>query len=115
MSNKTSHPQAELLTAIAEGKELQLFTGARQWIDCDGNTALAYVNMYVNANAVKLCVRIKPELEPDVVKFANIYKDCVGFFHRTLDEANREADPQSIGVLKITINGETGKVSAEVV
>lgn len=111
MSNKTPHPQAELLTAIAEGKELQLFTSAGQWIDCDGKTALAYVNMYVNAYAVKLSVRIKPEVKPDreCLMVVQLNEGC-------LYPSMRRPEHYEHHNLHLVFDGETGGLkSAEVV
>ena len=56
--------------------------------------------------------RVKPEPKPDVVRYCNVYRD------HTMGYANDMARASSgvrIGCVRITIDGETGKLSAEVV
>jgi len=111
---KTPHPQAEFLAAIAEGKQMEFSTDSVNWTNCNGDTALLYINHYL-AGISKLNVRIKPEPKPDVVFYVNIYPSGVGPTHRAIELAESSFDASRVGILKITINGETSKVSAEVV
>ena len=61
--------------------------------------------------------RVKPEPKPDVVKYASVHPDGgIGLSYPSI--AVVKSRPRSIcpvGIIRITINGETGKISAEVV
>lgn len=61
--------------------------------------------------------RVKPEPKPDIVSYTNVYPSAsTGVSHETLEEANKIMQNDRVAVIKITINGETGKLkSAEVV
>lgn len=104
---KTPHKHAEILRAIANGETVQIMQ-CGEWIDRDASAAL-------NELAQDHEVRIKPEPKPDIVWYVNIYKDGIGGSHKTLDSALAGFEVPPFGTVKITINGETGKTSAEVV
>lgn len=105
---KTPHRYAGVLRAIANGEQMQWKNSSGHWTDCDADVALR-----VMFDSYEL--RIKPEPKPDIVWYVNIYKDGIGGSHKTLDSALAGFEVPPFGTVKITINGETGKTSAEVV
>lgn len=107
----TEHPKAELLRAIAEGKQMQVqynnWDG--RWVDCDAETALYRV--YTCAPT-----RIKPEPKPDVVRYKiiSVY-DGSSSVEEAMAGYWRFSGCGACAVVKITTSGETGKVSVEAV
>ena len=62
--------------------------------------------------------RVKPEPKPDVVRYFNVYGDhSMGCAHVSVVVAAASATNNiaRIGCVRLTIDGETGKISAEVV
>ena len=117
----TRHPQADILEAIAAGKQCQhrYRRHERQefsdWSDEDP-TIILHV---MSAGASRSEVRIKPEPKPDVVLYTRF----------SFDNKNPRNGPDDCGLniyltrclgvfdsLKLTFSGETGKlISAEVI
>jgi hypothetical protein len=93
---KTPHKHAELIKAWADGAEIQLKLNAVQWGDC--------VDPYWNPD---LEYRIKPEPKPDVVRWC--------WATGRMGEREDHFGENGSANLKITFDGETGKLkSAEV-
>ena len=94
------HKHADLIHAWADGAEIEGRIPGGEW-------KLAVPNWYLYCE-----YRIKPEPKPDVVRYCNVYSD------HTMGCANDMARASSgvrIGCVRLTIDGETGKLSAEVV
>ena len=96
---KTPHKDAELLSAIANGEQMQR-KNDDEWIDCSAEAALYRL-------ALGMTTRIKPEPEPDVVQFYRIDVNCNNY--AVTDERGTYDN------LRLTFDGETRKLkSAEV-
>ena len=88
---KTPHKHATLIKAWAEGATIQYFSCNNKWEDCvmnrpgwdEGTT-----------------YRIKPEPRPDVVSYTRVGGFALGIFRLETDD------------LKLTFDGETGKLKA---
>jgi len=100
----TEHKHAAVLRAIADGKVVQWQSMADQgWNDQHGA-----INPFIDHH---LEWRVKPEPKPDVVRYDFVRKA----YFTTLEEARRDAPP-GCGVVRLTIDGETGKLkSVEIV
>ena len=99
----TPHTDADLLRAVADGKQMQRKEWD-EWVDCTHETALVRISM-------GMPTRVKPEPKPDVVRYI-AYVPCTGF--GSLEEVKRSWREFSV-YIKATTNGETGKVTVEVV
>lgn len=87
---------------------------ASRWTDTQGNLAIYYMSGWEEHE-----FRIKPEPKPDDVYYLGLYKSNTGLVSQTwksrdhvykaLNSYEREA------VIKVTKNGETGKLSVELV
>lgn len=106
------HKHAEVLRAIADGKVVQWKSSAGQWIE--GSLSL-------NPLAHPMFEwRVKPEPKPDVVRFVNVYVDgllplSLGEMRHSVEECNKVNFSSASAVAKFTVNGETRKVSVEIV
>lgn len=98
----TIHPNAEVIKAWAEGKVIQWFNDEdKVWTDYD-----AHMDCYGPWSNSDDVWRIKPETKPDVVKYACVDTHC----------AIVGSAQEVTGNLKLTFDGETGKLkSAEVI
>jgi len=104
----TRHPQADILEAIAAGKQCQYVhrSSLLGWVDGGAPEILPLL-----VGDTDYYVRVKPDREPDVVMYTPIsmqtaYDDNVYF----------EAHQTSRDSLKLTFDAETGKlISAEVI
>jgi hypothetical protein len=98
------HKHADILIAIAEGKEVQWrISGDDGWFEAE-------FKPYTPLTNPNFEWRIKPEPKPDVVEFLNIYRGG----YKTKEEAIY-CGSNAPGVIKTTFDGETGKLkSAEV-
>lgn len=97
----TPHTDADLLRAVADGKQMQR-KDWDLWVDCTHETALVRISM-------GMPTRVKPE--PDVVRYI-AYTPWTGF--GSLEEVKSNWREFSV-YIKATTNGETGKVTVEVV
>lgn len=103
---KTPHKHAEVIKAWADGAEIQVRgkLDIDKWTDVVGpiwNECCQY--------------RIKPEPKPDVVRCGIIVDSSWGYSTEKLARQYEELRPAA-GLLKLTFDGETGKLkSAEVV
>lgn len=97
---KKPHKHAELIKAWADGAEIQWYdnsTREHRWFDCAPNRP---------SWCEKVLFRVKPEPKPDVVRWV--------WATTGIGEASF-ADFEKSPNLKLTIDGETGKLkSAEV-
>ena len=101
----------EVIRAWLDGKTVQVLDGD-DWKDCAPFNGLFYLPDF----HVDWEYRIKPEPKPDVVRYVNVYKSCVGASSASKRDCIECADKGSLGIIKYTIDGETGKLkSAEVV
>ena len=103
------HKHAAVLRAIADGKAVQFKqpNGQFDWWDIEFSQMKSGYDPFTYPHYEW---RIKPEPEPDVVRYVNLYdtEACVNRFHAL------GAD-DLLGTIKATIDGETGKLkSAEV-
>jgi hypothetical protein len=106
----TPHKHAEVLRAIADGKEVQFsHMHTTTWHDMKAG-GIGYdplTNESWNW-------RVKPEPKPDFVNYFNCYDNCIGVFYQTTSDLPLGSD--AVGRIKVTFCGETGKLkSAEVV
>jgi len=98
---------ADVLIAWAQGKDVQ-FQGngmyrPSTWTDYTVNCPPGITSQLHEW-------RIKPEPKPDVVYYENIYPETA----QSLEVSERRRCRGCLCTIKITINGETGKVTAEV-
>ena len=99
------HKHADLIHAWADGAEIE-FYDITHWVHMP------------KPNWVDAAIyRVKPEPKPDVVKYASVHPDGgIGLSYPSI--AVVKSRPRSIcpvGIIRITIDGETGYLSAEVV
>ena len=92
---KTPRPHADLIKAWADGAEIESKYRDGRWTDCGSP-------MWVEGGEY----RIKPEPKPDVVDYVR-----VGAFHRIVVCPLEWANECSAN-LKLTFDGETGKLKA---
>ena len=94
------HKHYECIVAFAEGKKIQYkLPSDIQWLDCH-NTPMWYLDIEY---------RIKPEPKLDVVRYC-----CI--FSPNVEEINLTSCPCDFDNLKLTWDGETGKLKdAEVI
>lgn len=107
------HKHAEVLRAIADGKAVQWQSRA----DGSWNDRQSLVNPL---SEDFLNWRVKPEPKPDVVRFVNVYVDgllplSLGEMRHSVEECNKVNFSSASAVAKFTVNGETRKVSVEIV
>ena len=89
---KTPHKHAELIKAWADGAEIEYLHSAKiEWI------ATPAPEWLVNAT-----YRIKPEPKPEVVEYRMAYRTV----------PRRLGTPAAFDNLKLTFDGETGKLKA---
>jgi len=101
-------PYADVLIAWAQGKVVQ-------WRNMDSEWWVAYMSDVPPPIHSGRQWQVKPEPKPDVVYYENVYPLVTGGTgYSTIEDAKSGASNRSIGILKITISGETGKVTAEV-
>lgn len=96
------HKHAELIKAWADGAEIEYRDGQNPWRSLPVHGDWEYFFEY----------RIKPQPKPDVVRYAKVFleKEELKFKYFFSDEID-----QSFDNLKLTFDGETGKLkSAEV-
>lgn len=102
------HKHAEVIKAWADGATIQFFShSSNSWVQC-GDAPAWYDDWKY---------RIKPEPKPDVVAFARI--NCFLKFGAILysyDELHRFTFKDDLGAMRLTFDGETGKLKkAEVI
>lgn len=110
----TPHKHAEVLRAIADGKEVQFLNINDVWVDYDEDVHHSPLSRYKNT----LGWRIKPEPKPDVVYYACFdEKDVLETTdHGELDSCITKYHDKKLDSLKITFDGETGELKlAEVI
>ena len=100
MSEKKEHKHADLLRAVADGKEIQTFyeafgTPDYIWEDISHEAVLRAIN-----HCGSLDWRIKPEPKPDVI--THMFVEV----HPKLDNAYNKPN------LRLTFDGETQKLKA---
>jgi hypothetical protein len=102
----SKHKHYDVIVAWAEGKDIEIYNFYNEaWHICYDpiwDTTLHY--------------RIKPEPKPDVVLYMNYFNWGGVTQWTSLDDAKKETDRSNLaGRLKLTFDGETGKLkSAEV-
>ena len=103
-NKKVPHIHSELIKAWADGAKIQ-FLGdiSGTWMDCTPTwqSHLQY--------------RIKPEPKPDRVAFSNVYKNSIGCLSKdseSLDKWARAANEIYLGRVRVTFDGETGKLKS---
>lgn len=102
-------PYADVLIAWAQGKVVQYrwkdthSTGG--WCDYDGLVEPP------NITSAHYTWQVKPEPKPDVVEYMRYF---AGDAYESLAEALDSPINKPKAIIKITTNGETGKVTAEV-
>lgn len=94
------HIHAELIKKWADGACIQFKSPVGNWIDAGKTPSWLPENEY----------RIKPEPKPDEIYFANTYSTTVGMFYDTKEEANRCTSGTLTGMIKVVLDGETGKL-----
>jgi len=93
----TPHKHAEIIKAWADGAEIQYRTSHDYpWTNTGNNLGWYDLTEY----------RIKPEPKPDRVVFLNVYEH---HGYRSIADAEEVAG-SSAGMLKLTFDGETGKL-----
>lgn len=101
------HKHAEVLRAIADGKDVQYKTNSNnEWITCDLLAYVAYSEQLFEW-------RIKPERKPDIVRYLGCSKhgDGIGGICNEYGVINHWFNQ-----LKLTFDAETGKLkSSEVI
>jgi len=97
------HKHADLIHAWANGATIEGRFPGGEW-------KLAVPNWYLYCE-----YRVKPK--PDVVRYFNVSNNCfLGNTHTSKESAAMSNFNESqAGVVRMTIDGETGKLSAEVV
>lgn len=96
----TPHKDADLLRAVADGKQMQR-KDWDEWVDCTHEAALVRIS-------TGMPTRVKPEPKPDVVRYALARPSY------TTWEPTARLD--GMDNLRVTFDGETGRIkSAEVV
>jgi hypothetical protein len=100
------HKWHDEICAWASGVQIQGSLDGICWEDCSRN----YMPEFFN---VKARFRIKPASKPDVVWYCKIWPEGFGVNHSSYDECIKGFT--NLGIAKLTINGETGKPSVEVV
>lgn len=101
------HKHAAVLRAIADGKTVQFSRSLDEWMDFDEEIHSTPLDPQYSDEW-----RIKPEPKPDVVRWVNAYRD-MGW--ETSHDALNGSLPSLAGLIKLTFDGETGKLkSAEV-
>jgi len=94
------HKHYDMIGAWAEGKQIQVEEMDGTWSDIQGPSWSGH-NQY----------RIKPEPKPDVVKY--LIRGLIS--HSSWLEFDNQTGHEADGCIKITFDGETGKLkSAEV-
>lgn len=100
MDNLKPQPHAALIKLWADGHEIEFKNELSCW--CSANNPRWDINtMY----------RLKPTPKPDTEKFINLYDDRAGV-NESLLAARANACADRIGILKVTLDGETGKLKA---
>ena len=104
------HKHAELIKAWADGAEIQCYdSNPREhiWVDC-----IPQPSWHENVK-----YRIKPQPKPDYTDTTSVYRN-LNYRYENEREKNKydlKFAPDYIGDLKLTFDGETGKLkSAEV-
>ncbi len=108
----TEHPQATILRAIADGKEVEY----KLWIENEWTSSRGkHINPIDHPG---LEWRIKPEPKPDVVWYrAVFYNNTNNTFTASYDSLNKLIKSCLVldePILKFMRNGETGKLKVEV-
>jgi len=100
------HKHADLIHAWADGAEIEFYDITHHWVHMP-KPNWVYAAIY----------RVKPELNPDVVRDAPVYPDgSIGLPCPSIDGIKFGLGGVfPAGIIRITIDGETGKLSAEVV
>lgn len=97
---KTPHKHAEILRAIADGKEVQFRNrGGSRWFDPE------YGNPIANP---ELEWRVKPEPKPDIVTYANV--GSYNGKYSVLTDAYPDKATLTYPNLRLTFDGETGRL-----
>lgn len=115
----TPHKHAEVLKAIADGKDVQHKRECFDvWKDANSNYLECIADPFNNPDDEW---RIKPEPKPDSLQYMNVYKTGRGFGCttsnvKTLSQCEKASGDFLRGRIKLVIDGETGKIkSAEVI
>ena len=98
------HKHADLIIACANGAQIQYKSQiSGEWKNTDEPIWIPYYEY-----------RIKPEPKPDVVRHANLYRDGVGCFYDSKQQATdaKHTCLTSLGMLKFTFDGETGSIKS---
>lgn len=103
------HKHAELIKAWADGAKIQLLDDNGIWIDFREGDTPAWNPAYK--------YRVKPQPKPDYTDTTSVYRN-LNYRYEHEREKNKydlKFAPDYIGDLKLTFDGETGKLkSAEV-
>lgn len=103
----TPHKHAALIKAWADGAEIEWQSSSGKWM-LDGDPNWSYPDGRY---------RIKPEPKPDYIDTTSVYRNLNYRFEneRLKNTYNLGFAPDYVGELKLTFDGETGKLkSAEV-
>lgn len=101
------HPQAELLRLAADNKD-QLFECDEFVSEVRFHTILKVIQ-YPQYNWRPVIIK------PDVVEYCNMYKDRSSLWIRNKVLLDGDGAEDRLCILKRTINGETGKITVEVI
>lgn len=103
----TGHKHAEVLRAIADGKEVQV-----KGVECGWFTTTTLNPLSEPGYEW----RVKPEPKPDMERFVHSYPSGMGNLFIEQQAAIRSMGGMATGFLRMTFDGETGKLkSAEVI
>jgi len=103
----TPHTDADLLRAVADGKQMQR-KDWNEWVDCTHETALVRISM-------GMPTRAKPEPKTDVERFM-VYANYFGVSTLEVAQDLIKRHASFSGIVRVVIDGETNKPkSAEVV
>ena len=110
MSTRTPHKHAEIIKAWADGADIQMKLHSNEWIDLAKTQALMWspINQY----------RVKPEPKLDLVKYAHIgvlnydTNFCTLSTSDHVWNAKEAPSYRNPANLKLTFDGETGKLKA---
>ena len=99
------HKHADLIHAWANGATIEGRFPGEEWEP-------AVPNWHVDFE-----YRVKPEPKPDVVRYAGVYPEGgIGLPYPSIDGVKLNIkNIFPAGIIRITINGETGKLAVEVV
>lgn len=109
MQQVNQHPNAAILVAIAEGKQVQFQNNSApesEWVDFNPLCGiLSSVGQYLVEGAKHLEWRIKP-VETKVEGWVNVYPGNMFCFHATKDEAEDHASSELIACVPVQFSYE---------